>query len=95
MSIIVIVTFKAKEDQYSDLAALLKSMLPVSAERPGAELLRAAGDPATATIMIYEQWDSVESHEAYRKWSSENRDPAPLIAMLREPPQTERLDHIF
>jgi len=95
MSIVVIVTFKAKEDQYSNLAALLKTMLPQTSERPGAEVIRAAGDPKTTTFMIYEQWDSVESHQGYRNWSSENRDPSSLIAMLREPPQSEQLDHIF
>lgn len=95
MSIVVVVTFKAKEERYTDLEALVKTMLPQTSARPGAEVIRAAGDPNTATIIIYEQWDNVESHQKYRKWSSENRDPANLIAMLREPPQSEQLDHIF
>jgi len=95
MSIVVVVTFKAKEERYTDLEALVKTMLPQTSARTGAEVIRAAGDPNTATIIIYEQWDNVESHQEYRKWSSENRDPANLIAMLREPPQSEQLDHIF
>jgi len=95
MSIVTIVVFKAAEDHYSDLEQTLKAILPDTAARPGAELIRAAGNPETATFTIYEQWDSVESQQAYRAWSAENRDPATLMAMLREAPQSEQLEHIF
>jgi len=91
MSIVTIVVFKAAEDHYSDLEQTLKAILPDTAARPGAELIRAAGNPETAN----EQWDSVESQQAYRAWSAENRDPATLMAMLREAPQSEQLEHIF
>jgi len=95
MPIITIVTFKAAEGQYKNLEQLLKSILPDTAARPGAELIRAAGNPETASFTIYEQWDSIESQQAYRAWSAENRDPAKLISMLREAPGSEQLEHIF
>ncbi len=95
MSIVVVVTFKAKEDRYADLVALVKTLLPVTSARPGAELIRSAGNPETATIVVYEKWDEVESYQNYRQWSSENRDPTVLISMLREAPESEQLEHIF
>jgi len=94
MSIVVIVTFKAAEDCYQDLEKMIKAILPQTLQRPGCELLRAAGDPKSATFTIYEEWDSIESHQAYRKWSGENRDPAKLVSLLREPPDSVQLEHI-
>jgi len=67
-------------------------LLPVTSARPGAELIRSAGNPETATIMVYEKWDEVESYQNYRQWSSENRDPTVLISMLREAPESEQLE---
>jgi len=95
MSIVTIVTFKAAEGQYANLENVLKTILPETAARPGAELIRAAGNPETLTFTIYEQWDSVESHQGYRAWSAENRDPAVLMSLLAEAPQSEQLEHIF
>jgi len=95
MSIVVIVTFKAAEGCYKDLKQMIEMIGPQTSKRPGCELLRAAGNPETATFTIYEEWDSAKSHQAYRKWSGENRDPAKLMALLREPPQSEQLEHIF
>lgn len=95
MPIVIVVTFKAKKERYTDLTDLLQTMLIETLARPGAEIIRAAGDPATSTITIYEQWESVESHQGYRKWSTENRDPAKLISMLREAPSSKQFEHVF
>jgi len=95
MSIVVIVTFKAAEGHYNDLKQLIEVMLPQTSVRPGCELLRGAGNPETSDFTIYEEWDSTESHQAYRKWSGENRDPAKLVSLLREPPQSVQLEKIF
>jgi len=95
MSIVVIVTFKAAEGCYQDLEQIIKAILPQTLQRPGCELLRAAGDRESSTFTIYEEWDSTESHQAYRKWSGENRDPSKLVALLREAPTSVQLEHIF
>ncbi len=95
MSIVVIVTFKAAEGRYNDLKQMIQSILPITEQRDGCELLRSAGDFETGVFTIYEIWKDTESHQAYRKWSSENRDPAPLIALLREPPISQTLECIY
>jgi len=95
MSIVVVVTFKAKENKYADLTALLKTLLISTSERPGAEVIRAAGNPEDNSVSVYEQWDSEESLLGYKTWSSENRDPSALIALLREAPTSEKFEHVF
>jgi len=95
MSIVVIVTFKASDGNYDDLKGMIQILLPQTLKRDGCLLLRAAGDPETNSFLIYEEWDSVESHQAYREWSSQNRDPAALMAILREPPSSQQFEHIF
>ena len=45
MSVVVILTARAKEDQYETLVATFKVILPDTAARDGAELIRAAADP--------------------------------------------------
>jgi len=95
MPIVSIVTFKAKDARYPDLKKLLKEMLIDTAARPGAEIISAAGDAENGTLVVYEQWDSDESLQGYRAWSSENRDPARLVALLREAPTSELLEHVF
>ncbi len=95
MSIVVIVTFKAAEGRYNDLKQIIQTILPTTEEREGCELLRSAGDTETGVFTIYEIWEDAESHKAYREWSSQNRDPAPLIALLREPPGSQTLEHIY
>ncbi len=94
MPIVVIVTFKASDGHYDDLKGMIQTLLPQTSKREGCLLLRAAGDPKTNIFTIYEEWDSIESHQAYREWSSQNRDPAALMAILREPPLSQQLDHI-
>jgi len=88
MSIVVIVTFKASDGNYDDLKGMIQILLPQTLKRDGCLLLRAAGDPETNSFLIYEEWDSVESH-------SQNRDPAALMAILREPPSSQQFEHIF
>jgi len=95
MSIVAILTVKAAEGKYAELEQVFKTILPETASRPGAEVIRAAGDPETSTFVVYEQWESADAQAAYRAWSAENRDPAMIGSLLGEPPKIEQFDHIF
>ncbi|MGB7219882.1 MAG: hypothetical protein WBD07_13875 [Vicinamibacterales bacterium] len=95
MSVVVMFTFKAAEGRYQELAGVMKATLPDTAARPGAKLIRAAGDPATGTVTLYEEWDRPESQQAYMAWRTERGDLAKLASMLREPPKIEQLALIF
>ena len=95
MSVVVMLTLKAAEGRYQELAGLMKAILPDTAARAGAELIRAAGDPATGTVTLYEEWDHLESQQAYMAWRTERGDIAKLVSMLREPPKVEQLAQLF
>jgi quinol monooxygenase YgiN len=95
MPVVVMLTLKAAEGRYADLAETIKAILPDTAARPGARLIRAAGNPATATITLYEEWDRIESQQTYMAWRTERGDIATLAAMLREPPLVEQLTLLF
>lgn len=95
MPVVVMLTLKAAEGRYGDLAATIKAILPDTVARPGARLIRAAGNPATGTITLYEEWDRIESQQAYLAWRTERGDIATLVAMLREPPLVEQLTLLF
>lgn len=95
MSIVILQTFKAAEGRYRNLAEMIASMLVDTASRQGAQFVRAAGDPATGIVTIFQVWDGEESQRAYAAWRTENTDVAELIALLREPPKIEQLSQIF
>jgi len=95
MSIVAILTVTAADGKYADLEKVFQTILPETAKRPGAEVIRAAGDPETSTFVVYEQWESAEAQAAYRAWSAENRDPSLIGSLLGGPPKMEQFDHIF
>ena len=95
MSVVVMLTFKAAEGLYDQLAETMKAVLPDTAARTGAQLIRAAGDPASGTVTLYEEWDRIESQQAYMAWRAERGDLAALGAMLGEPPKVETLTLLF
>lgn len=95
MSVVVMLTLKAAEGRYAELAGVMQAILPDTMARDGAELIRAAGDPATGTVTLYEEWDRIESQQAYMAWRSERGDIAKLVTLLREPPKVEKLVKLF
>ena len=95
MSVVVILTAKAKEDQYDTLVATMKAILPDTAARDGAELIRAAADSADKSVRVYEVWDRIESQQAYLQWRAERGDVEKLGALLREPPRFDVMEDVF
>ncbi len=94
MSVVVLLTAKAKDDQYENLLATMKAILPETAARDGAELIRAAGDAEKKTVIVYEVWDKIESQQSYIAWRAERGDLDKLGALLREPPSLETLEDV-
>ena len=95
MSVVVMLTLKAAEGRFEELAGMMKAILPDTAARAGAELIRAAADPATGTVTIYEEWDKIESQQAYMAWRTERGDITKLVSVLGAPPKVEQLAHLF
>ena len=95
MSIVVTLTLKAAEGRYEELAKVMQAILPDTAARPGAELIRAAGDAASRTIIVYEEWDCLESQQAYMAWRTERGDLNDIGPMLGAPPNFEQKTLLF
>ena len=94
MSVVIAVTFKAKDDTYDELHATLKAILPDTARYEGAELISCSADPADKTFYIHEVWDSAESQKAYLAWRQERGDVDKLVALLRDAPSFEEREHL-
>ncbi len=95
MSVTVILTLKAKDDMFETLEDTMKAILPDTAARDGAELISAASDAETNTVVVYELWDRIESQQAYLAWRGERGDLDKLGALLAEPPSFQVMTHIF
>ena len=95
MSVTVMLTLKAKDDMFEQLEGTMKAILPDTAARDGAELISAASDAKSKTVVVYELWDRIESQQAYMAWRTERGDIDKLVSLLREPPQVDVLNHIF
>lgn len=94
MSVVVVATFKAKDDQYQKLVDTMKAILPDTAKFQGAELISCASDDATKTVQVWEVWDKIESQQAYIAWRTERGEVDALVAMLREPPSFDPMAHV-
>ena len=94
MSVVVNVTFKAKDDQYQTLYDTLVAILPDTAAREGAELISCAADPEDKSFHIHEVWDTMANQKAYLGWRAERGDVEKLVAMLREPPEFKQEEHL-
>lgn len=94
MSVVVMLTLKAKEDQYDTLVGTMKAILPDTAKFEGAELISCSADPETKTVMIWEVWDVIESQQKYFAWRTERGEIDALVGMLREPPQVDQMEHV-
>lgn len=95
MSVMVVLTLKAKDDMYETLVGTMKAILPDTAAFEGAELISCAGDAETNTITIWEKWDKLDSQKAYMGWRTDRGDIDKLVAMLSEPPHVATFDYIF
>ena len=94
MSVVVMLTLKAKEDQYDTLVGTMKAILPDTVKFEGAELISCSADPETKTVQIWEVWDVIESQQKYFAWRTERGEIDALVGMLREPPQVDQMEHV-
>ena len=95
MSVVVQLTLKAKDDQYTKLVETMKAILPDTAKFEGAELISCSADDESKTVKIWEVWNKIESQQAYMGWRTERGEIDALVSMLREPPQIDQMDLVF
>ncbi len=87
MAIAVTLDLKVQPGKGGELTEILKSMLGDTRARHGAqriEMVVNQDDPDH--IVIYENWDSKEDHQAYMAWRQERGDLDALGTFVASPP---------
>lgn len=95
MSIVIVQNFKAADGKYAELSQTIAAMLVDTAKRAGAEHMHAAGDAASGTITIYEQWDGPENQQAYVAWRMQQPDIGKLMTLLGGAPEIRQLERLY
>ena len=94
MSVVYLVTFKAKDEAFDKFRDFLKKILPDTAAYPGAEFISCAENAEDKSFLLYEVWDSAESQASYIAWRGESGDAEAIGSMLREAPEFKPLNHV-
>ena len=69
MSVIVILTLKAKPDSYDQLGSMLKEILSDTASFEGCKGLYACGDQNSQTFLLYRSEERRVGKECRSRWS--------------------------
>jgi len=93
MTVAVTLELRCQAGKGGELAAALKSMLPDTRLRQGAQRIEMVVDQDDADhIVIYENWDTKEDHQAYMAWRQERGDLDALGNFVAAPPTITYFD---
>lgn len=95
MSIVVLLTLKAKPEAFDALKSTMRQILPDTKTFKGNLGILACADPAEHTLILYERWENAEAQQAYMAWRGESGDLDAMGAALREPPLFETREDVF
>ena len=87
MSISVTITVTAAEGKFEEFRDKLLANLPVTKEFEGLEALRliAPNDPSD-TLVLIEEWSSVDAYNAYKAFRAESGTSALKPELIAGPP---------
>ena len=93
MAIAGTLDLKLQPGKGPELAGILKSMLPDTRARQGAQKIEMVVNQENEDhIMVYEIWDRKEDHQAYMAWRQERGDLDALGGFVAEPPAITYFD---
>lgn len=95
MSVVVLLTLKAKPEAFEGLKSGLAQTLTETIAFKGCLGVHACADPETHSLVLYERWEDKSAQEAYIAWRTERGDMDGMGAALREPPLFETRDEVF
>jgi hypothetical protein len=89
------VTIYPVSEKYEKAVCFLKKHLAETAVYDGCEACHAAGSVNNLEIIIYQEWDSVESYDKYLSWRKETGVIEEFEKNYTGSPSVfERLEHI-
>lgn len=95
MKFVAKVKIYAVPEKYEQAVCFLKKHLVETAVFDGCEVCHAAGSANNFEIIIYQEWDSVESYEKYLRWRKESGVIEEFEKNYTGSPSVfERLEHI-
>ena len=71
MSVMVILEMPVKPDMLEDYLNILKGALVETRDYKGCRSVTTLVDQETSSVVLVEEWDSVEDQQAYMAWSVE------------------------
>lgn len=95
MSVVILLTLKARPEAFEGLKSGLAGILPDTNAFAGCLGVYACADPDTHTLMLYERWNTPEDHDRYAAWRAESGGMKGLGEALREPPVSQTLEDVF
>jgi quinol monooxygenase YgiN len=95
MSIVILLTIKAKPETYENLKAGIAKILKDTKTFKGCLGVYAGGNPADHSILLYERWESPEAHRAYAAWRAENGGLKEIAHGFSEPPHSITIEDVF
>ena len=95
MKSVVKVKINTVPEKYEQAVCFLKRHLAETAVYDGCEACHAAGSANNFEIIIYQEWDSLESYEKYLSWRKETGVIKEFETNYTVSPSVfERLEHI-
>ena len=93
MTIAVTLEWNCKPDKGPELVEFLKSILPDTRARQGAQVVEMVVDQDNRDhVLVYELWDKKEDQQSYIAWRQERGDVATLVATAGVPPSITYFD---
>ena len=68
MSEVVVVNLKSRPDKYGEAVTFLQKHIPDTGSFEGCEVCHICGNPEDSTLMVYEEWESLECQKKYLQW---------------------------
>lgn len=95
MSVTVLLTVKAKPENYNDLKAAIAEALKTTKAFKGCLGIYASGNPGDHSVLVYERWENIDAYKAYAEWRKSNGGLQDMAAWFREPPKSVPCEDVF
>lgn len=95
MSTVVLLTVKAKPENYENLKNAIAEALKTTKAFNGCLGIYASGNAEDHSVLVYERWESIDAYKAYAEWRKSNGGLQDMAAWFREPPHSVPCEDVF
>ncbi len=94
MTVSVILDSRVKTEKIAELLPFLEQNLPNVRGFQGCVQVRVLLNQDNGDFILYEDWESIKTHQAYIQFISANGVMESLVAFLEHPPQVKYLNKL-